>query len=115
MELNQLGCRQQQLSLRRAAAGEAAVEAAAVAAAAEAAQPTAAHLGERPATGRKLDIKAGTGTGSATNTPGTVAPTATAAEDFRGEAEVTADTGQATSNSTAGSTAIPAAAAEWLK
>ena len=99
-----------------AAAGEAAVEAAAVAAAvAEAAQLTAAPPGERPATGRKLDIKAGTGTDSATNTPGTVAPTATAAEDFRGEAEATTDSGQATANSTAGSTAVAAAAAEWLK
>jgi hypothetical protein len=72
-----------------AAEGEAAVEAAA----AEAAQLTAAHPGERPATGRKLDIKAGMGTDSATNTPGTVAPTATAAVGFRGEAEAITDTG----------------------
>jgi hypothetical protein len=98
-----------------AAAGQAVVEAAVVAAAAEAAQPTAAHLGERPATGRKLDTKAGTGTGLAISTPGTVAPMATAAEDSRGEAELTTDTSQATANSTAGSTAIVAAAAEWLK
>ncbi len=101
-----------------AAAGQAAVEAAVVAAAAaaEAARPTAAHLGERPATGSKLDTKAGTGTGSAISTPGTVGPMATTAEDSRGEAVgVTTDTGQATTNSTAGSTAIVAAAAEWLK
>jgi hypothetical protein len=80
--------------------------------AAGAAQPTAAPPGERTATGRKLDTKAGMGTGSAIKTPGTVTlKAATAAEDFRGEAEATADTNQAT----ASSTAIVAAAAEWLK
>jgi hypothetical protein len=52
------------------------------------------------------------GTGSAIKTPDTVTPmAATAAEDFRGEVELTANTGQVT----ASSTAIVAAAAEWLK
>jgi hypothetical protein len=85
-------------------------------AAAGAARPTAALHGERTATGRMLDTKEGMGTGSAIKTPGTVTPmAATAAEDFRGEVESTADTGQDTASSTAGSTAIVAAAAEWLK
>ncbi len=96
--------------------GAAVGQAVAEAAAAGAAPPTAAPPGERTATGRKLDTKAGMGTGLAISTPDTVTPTAvTAAEDFRGEAEATADTGQATASSTAGSTAIVAAAAEWLK
>jgi hypothetical protein len=38
-----------------------------------------------------------------------------AAEDFRGEAEVTADLGSATVNNTADSTAIAAVAADWVK
>jgi hypothetical protein len=60
--------------------------------------------------------KAGRKYGSAISTPDTVTPTAaTAAEDFRGEAEATADTGPATASNTDDSTAIVAAAAEWLK
>ncbi len=95
-----------------AAVGQAVAEAAA----AGAALPTAAPPGGRTATGRNLDTKAGLGTGSAISTPDTVTPTAaTAAEDFRGEAEATADTGPATASNTADSTAIVAAAAEWLK
>jgi hypothetical protein len=61
------------------------------------------------------NYKAGTGTDSAANTPGPAAPTATVAEDFRGEAEAITATGWATANSTAGSTATAAAAADWLK
>ena len=81
-----------------------------------AAPPTAAPPGGRTATGRILDTKAGLGTGSEISSPVTVTPTeATAAEDFRGEVEVTADLGSATVNNTADSTAIAAVAADWVK
>ena len=95
-----------------AAAGQAVAEAAV----AGAAPPTAAPPGGRTATGRILDTKAGLGTGSEISSPVTVTPTeATAAEDFRGEVEVTADLGSATVNNTADSTAIAAVAADWVK
>ena len=106
-------------ALISAAAAEQLAEAAeqlAEAAAAGVAPPTAALPGRNTATDRTLDTKEGLGTGSETSSPATVTPTeATAAEDSRGEAEVTADLGSATASNTADSTAIAAVAAEWVK
>jgi hypothetical protein len=56
-----------------------------------AAPHTAAHPGERRATGRMQDSKAGLGTDSATIRQGLAAATATAAGDFRVEEEVAMD------------------------
>jgi hypothetical protein len=84
--------------------------------AAGAAPPTAAHPGGSTATGRTLDTKEGLGTGSEISSPVPVTPTvATATEDSKGEAGVTADLGSATASNTADSTAIAAVAAEWVK
>jgi hypothetical protein len=53
---------------------------------------------------------------SAISSPATATPTvATAAEDSKEEAGVTADLGSATASNTADSTAIAAVAAEWVK
>jgi hypothetical protein len=88
-----------------------------VAAAAAATAPhIAAHPGERLATGRMQDTKAGPGTDSATIMTGPAAATATAAGDFRAEEEEVVGIGKATApSSMADSTAIAAAGAERFK